>query len=243
MKMKKIPKIDLSNYNDEERIPEAIEQVLLNGLIFFDCDAKKVAKYFNICEEKVNIVYIKWYSQLLRAITMKEKSEELDNAINTGIELMSDHLAEVKKTRDASNSKLMSQTLTRNVNSIVDRLVTIKENSSKTYDTVTNKLIDNIVKVKTIEKLEQGEIVNNSDYNDNTKSVSDRLNEYLSKYRNNSKICKVEDMVTGDSKVFNTMSDAARALGTTPSHVSQVVKSGKLYRERYMIYYVEEDRL
>ena len=238
----KMPKIDLSKYNDQERIPESVEQIILNGLIFYSGNAKKVSNYFNIDIDIVNTIYIKWYPHLTKAMTMKEKSEDLDNAINIGIELMKDHLAEVKQNRDNSSSKVMSQTLTRNVNSIVDRLVTIKENSSRAYDTITNKLIDSVVKVKTLEKLESGVIEDNSDYDINVNTVADLLDPYVGYTDNGTAKKRVEayNKITQEVLTFNSVTECGEHFGCHVQYISKKIKNKKPYKNEWIFRYLDK---
>ena len=61
----KLPKIDLSKYNSQERLPSNVYSIVKNALVVFKGNPERVSKHYNLDIEKVNIVYEESYSVLL----------------------------------------------------------------------------------------------------------------------------------------------------------------------------------
>lgn len=185
MEKNKIPDIDLSKYCDAERLDSSIEQIILNGLIAYECDVKKVKKHFNLDDNTVNKVYIKYYTQLCKIIDIRNKNSDADETINTVVELYKQHIDEVKNIVDNNKAtKLLSDKVTRSLNSITDRLMGIKEQQTRAYDSTVNALNNQIIKQKQLECVESGKIEDNTDYSSNQESVADKLITYKKKTQN-----------------------------------------------------------
>lgn len=209
---KVIPKIDLSKFNNSERIDSSIEQIILNGLIAFNCDVKKVSKHFNLSEDIINMVYIKYYTQLCKIIKINNNNVEADSTISTILDLYKQHVEEVKVIVDANKTtKLLSDKITRNLNSIADRVCSIKENENRTYDNVVNTLSNQVIKQKQLEVIESGKIEDNTDYVENQESVLDKLNQFNTPMLTNpGKRIKLTDE-KGNVLIYKSIQDCQKA--------------------------------
>ena len=232
----KIPKIDLSKYCGQERLDSTVEQMILQCIIAFDCDINKVKKQFNITDDTVDKVFIKYFTQLNKIINSKNRNTDADDSLETVLKLYHDHVDEVAKIVNSNQqTKLLSDRVVRNINTITDRLIEIKEQNSKAYDTTINKLNDQIVKLKTLEKMEHGEMQDNTEYHANSKTVAERMLEYAERYDNNKRRCTVTNTANGDSKTFESITEAAKFFGSTPSHFYNMWNSKRLYRKVFRI--------
>ena len=151
MKKKRIPSIDLSSYNNVQPLPITVSNIIISGLVAYEGDAYKVARHFKLNVEKVNEVYLTVYTSINRAIAQQQKINDISTGINACTDLMTEHVKELKRNRDDKGGKLMSKEMTKNVNSIADRLLKISESNASTYNSSIDKLYDNIGKIKLIE--------------------------------------------------------------------------------------------
>lgn len=176
MDKNKLPKLDLSKYNSVERLDSSIEQIILQALICFNCESKKVAKHFKLDEDIVNTVFIKYYSQLCKILEAKDKGKDTEEAIDTTITLYKNHIKEVADIVNRNpNSKLLSEKVVTSLNKITDRLTDIKEQEVKSYDSTVNNLFNTIVRQKQLEVVENGKVEDNSDYLENIQTVTDKM--------------------------------------------------------------------
>lgn len=235
--MNKLPRVDLSKFIESDRITSDVETCIVQGLIYFDCNTKKVKEYFNISEDIINRVIIKYMIQLTKISEFKIKNDKLDETINNAIDLYKDHIFEIKNMMDEKESKLLSDKITKNLNSILDRLVEIKETNAKTYDTNVNKLIDNLIRMKSLEIAEKGRDEGKDEYSENKDIVGVFLEEYENsedKRKNNSaKPLEMYDRETKETKEFPSSSECARFLQCNESAVRYHMEHKSFYRNRY----------
>jgi len=191
-KIKHVPKIDLSRYNTVDILPNTVCDIVLSGLIAYDGSAPKVANHFKLDIEKVNEIYLMVYPTVQRALNAQDKMQEIDSAIYTGLDLMKNHLEEVKEKRDNSDTNFMSVSLTKNVNSIVDRLLKLKESDLSSYNNVINKMYESINRIKVAEH-------NNmtAETEPGANIAIDNQSEYIQKL---TEYAKVKDITNGNRR-------------------------------------------
>lgn len=52
----RIPKIDLSKYESQERLPSNVVNIIKNALCVFEGNSNKVANHFNLKKETVDMI-------------------------------------------------------------------------------------------------------------------------------------------------------------------------------------------
>ena len=166
-----LPSIDLSKYNEMDRLPSQIETIVVNALIAFKADTKLVSRHYKLNREKVNEVYVKYYLNICKVLKSNLKGEVADEQLNDFLEISGKHIADVKarlnETGNISTGDIA--TLTK----IIDRIVEIKDQATKNTDSIINRLNDTILRAKTIEKMESGELGDTSVSRDNQASFMD----------------------------------------------------------------------
>lgn len=185
MKNKKnimLPALDLSSYNTVESLPITVCDIIVSGLVSYKGNSKKVAKRFNIYVDKVNEVYLLQYLAIKRAIELQSRANDIDGAIYSCLDLLTDHIDQIKSDKKKGDNKVMTTNLTRNVNSVVDRLVKIKDSDNAVYNSTISRLYDNINRIKVAE---HNNITSETEPGANI--AVDNQSEYLSKLQDYAK--------------------------------------------------------
>lgn len=209
MDKSKLPKVDLSKYNSVERLDSSIEQIVLQALICFDCEVKKVSKHLKLDEEIVNIIFIKYYAQLCKILESKDKGKDTEDAIDTTITLYKNHIKEVADIVNRNpNSKLLSEKVVTSLNRITDRLTDIKEQEVKSYESTVNNLFNTIIRQKQLEVVENGKVEDNSDYLENIQTVSQKILNLTGAKGGPTKKVRVTFADTNNSMIYPSLSIA-----------------------------------
>ena len=169
-----LPKMDLSRYAGR-RLPGSCEQAVIFALIRSGCDIDKVKDAFSLPAEDISGIEAKWYIQITEAMSALHKSEGLDKAIDDSVAMISKDIAARKALNDRRDIMTIGESAS--LNKMVDRLIDIKAQSQKSYDSAIGELSRQIVKTKALERLECGEIKDDYEYLQNQKAVADMLGE------------------------------------------------------------------
>ena len=116
----KLLKIDLSKYNDYDRLPSEIEMIIKNALIISEGNVKKISKLYNITEDQINKIFIQYYDNIIQIIENKTDSENIDNILDDSISLLQNHVKDIKKKVDIQGNNILTDKITKNINSVID---------------------------------------------------------------------------------------------------------------------------
>lgn len=230
-----LPPLDLSRYNNEEKLSPDIFAILKNALCVYNGDAKKVAELYNIKEEHVNRVLAKDYLQITQIINSQMRSKDLDNGIDSAITLLSKHVSEIKKANKDSN--LLKDSSISQLTRITDRFLNSKKSYNDTYSVLVNEMIDQQLKERQVNVLENGKPEDNTEYLQNQNTVASMMEDYLA-----AKVDKSVTMVnvkTYEVKKFTgdrARQDAEKFLGCV-GHLSDICRQKSPYRGEWIVCY------
>lgn len=243
MSRRKIPKLDLSKYNSCEKLPIAIEKILLEALIVFNADVKKISEHFNISENIVSEVLIKYYSQISSIYDTNLRAKPLDEALNKSVTIMNKHISEVKVAQDSSASKALRSSEVANLCKMVDRITAIRESAIKSYDATINKLNNSVTSLKMAEARVEGPVENDTDYLNNQNTVYDMLREFDSlefKFGSKKPVLLI-DSKTNEVKEYESLKALATELNTSPEYIRKKIDRKSLYKNKYLIRFKKND--
>lgn len=223
-KRNQLPKLDLSKYEGNDRLPGNVVSIIKNALVIYEGDSKKVAKNYNLTLETVNMVLEENYLQIHQIISSQMKSKELDNGINNAILLMVDHVNALQEEK--SNSLMTKSTIT-DVTRITDRFLNLKSQFNNTYDTLVNKMNDQSLKNRQVEVLENGKFEDSSEYNQNVETVFSKLKSTISR-----KI-KATNINTKEVKHYNSIASAANDLGCNGDTIRKRLSDKCLHKNEW----------
>ena len=236
----KIPQIDLAKYSNSENIPLRIEKIILEALIVFKMDIKKVSEYFNISEDIVNEVAIEYYTNLTAIYNNQIQTKILDETLNDASSILNQHVSEIKKAQKNSSSKTLRQQDLNGLCKTIDRISLVRSEATKAYDTTVNKLINNITNIKLAEAKISGPLDDNSDYLENQTTVFDMLNDFRDISSSNKKAVIVIEKDTNNITEFDSISNAAHFLKSTAFYIKKKIDDKTLYKNKYYIKLKEE---
>lgn len=243
---KSLPKIDLSKYNSEERIPSSVISIIVQTLIFFEGNIKKVSSNLNLNEDKINEIFIQYYFQISEAIESKDKNSNITDTLNDAMKVYREHIGEIKKIQDKTDFKMLNTTNSTSLNRAVDRVINLlKENTSK-YERVNANLISQIQRQSQTTLMESGKIESNGDFDENRATFANAvfekadLSTYIKPSNGLAKPVVVYDNVTEKERTFSSGVEARAFLGMTSRDLSDYITYKKLYKGRYAIKYLLE---
>lgn len=243
MSRKKIPKLDLSRYNNSDKLPVAIEKILLEALIVFNADVKKISEHFNINENIVSEVLIKYYSQISIIYDTNLRAKPLDEALNKSVTIMNKHISELKTAQDASETKSLRSSEISNLCKMVDRITSIRETAIRSYDATVNKLNNSLTSLKMAEARVEGPVENDTDYTENQTTVYDMLREFDSlefKFGSKKPVLLI-DSKTNEVKEYESLKALATELDTSPEYIRKKIDRKSLYKNKYLIRFKKND--
>ena len=237
-KRNQLPKLDLSKHEGNDRLPGNVVSIIKNALVIYEGDSKKVAKNYNLNIETVNMVLEENYLQIQQIISSQMKSKELDIGINNAVSLITGHINSLqeKKTDD-----LMTKQTITDVTRMTDRMISLKDQYNKTYDTLVTKMHELSLKERAIQVQESGKVEDNSEYNNNQQIVANMMKNYLEN-KSEKKVTLV-NVKTYEVKVFEgerARIEAENFLGC-PNHLSDVARQKKPYKDEWLIQYEKGD--
>lgn len=235
----KLPKIDLSKYNSQDRLPSNIYSIVKNALVYFKGSPAKVAKHYNLDIEKVNIVYEESYLVINQIIESTVKSDALDEGIETSIQLMSDHINTIKNTKNAQNQVLTDKYINQ-LTRMTDRFINLKEQNNRTFDILVNRMNDQTIKQRQLEVLESGKPDNSLEYLENQQAVFNLLNQpqqsITAPYQNgNGKPVKAINVKTNEVLQFESISKMAAYFDSDADYLRKKISNGNLYKTEWKL--------
>jgi len=230
----KLPKIALSKYNNQDRLPSNVYSIVKNALVYFGGNPNKVSKHYNLDIEKVNIVYEESYLVINQIIESTVKSNELDKGIETSIQLMSDHINTIKNTKNSQNQILTDKYINQ-LTRMTDRFINLKEQNNITFDILVNRMNDQTIKQRQLEVLESGKPDNSADYSENQQTVFNLLNQpqpsITAPYQNgNGKPVRAINVNTQEVLNFDSIAKMAAHFDSDPDYLRKKISNGNLYR-------------
>ena len=230
----KLPKIDLSKYNSQDRLPSNVYSIVKNALVYFEGNPSKVAKHYKLDIEKVNIVYEESYLVINQIIESTVKSNELDKGIEDSIELMSDHIKQIKNSKNTQNQVLTDKYINQ-LTRMTDRFISLKEQNNRTFDILVNRMNDQTIKQRQLEVLESGKPDNSTEYSENQQTVLNLLNQpqpsITAPYQNgNGKPVKATNTNTQEVLQFESIAKMAAHFDSDPDYLRKKISNGNLYK-------------
>lgn len=225
-KRRKLPAIDLSKYNSQERLPSNVYSIIKNALVYFEGNPTKVSKHYNLDIEKVNIVYEESYLVINQIIESTVKSNELDKGIEDSIELMSDHIKQIKKNKNNQNQVLTDKYINQ-LTRMTDRFISLKEQNNRTFDILVNRMNDFNIKQRQLEVLESGKVEPMDEYDENVETVFSKLRSTASR-----KI-KATNVVTKEVRHYSSITEAAIDLKCNGDSIRKRLLDKLLHRNEW----------
>lgn len=230
----KLPKIDLSKYNSQERLPSNVYSIVKNALVYFKGNPAKVAKHYNLDIEKVNVVYEESYLVINQIIESSVKSDELDKGIEDSIQLMTEHIKHIKDSKNVQNQILTDKYINQ-LTRMTDRFINLKEQNNRTFDILVNRMNDQTIKQRQLEVLESGKPDNAGDYLKNQQTVFNLLNQpeqsITAPYQNgNGKPVKATNVETKEVLQFESIAKMAAHFDSDPDYLRKKISNGNLYK-------------
>lgn len=228
-KKNKILQIDLSRWETEERLPIRIETIIVQMLILCNGDEEKVAKKLFLSKEKINMIYVQYYFQIIEIIKAKEKTLNTDRILKNAIIIYGKHVNAIKAAQNKSEFKQLSQGNINSLNKAIDRTIEIMEKNTNRYERNNNALMNQLVKSKQIELIESGKIENNIDYDKNTKSVFNMLEQYKQPA---TRRIAMKDLTTDENIIYPTGQECGINLQLTglSKRLPEIIKHRKVYK-------------
>ena len=220
----KLPKLDLSKYNDSDRLPSNIYNIIKNALPVFSGSTKKVANHYNLNEDIVIMVFEENYLNICQIIDSQSKSKELDEGLQNSIKLMTDHINTLENTKV---NKIMRSETVAQVTRMTDRLLSAKEQYNKTFDTLVNNFNAYTLKQKQLEILEQGKLEDKSDYDENVETIFSKLRSTVSR-----KI-KATNVITKEVKHYGSITEVAVDLKCNGDTIRKRLADKTLFRDTW----------
>lgn len=233
----KLPKIDLSRYNTQERLPSNVYSIIKNALVVFKGNPERVSKHYNLDIDKVNLVFEESYLVINQIIESTIKSNELDKGIEDSINLMTTHIQEIKNSKTNQNQILTDKYINQ-VTRMTDRLINLKEQNNRTFDILVNRMNDQTIKQRQLEVLESGKPENSVEYSENQKAVFELLNQpepsITAPYQSgNGKPVKATNILTKEILQFDSISKMAAHFDSDPDYLRKKISNGNLYRAEW----------
>ena len=229
-KKQPIPRLDLSKYSNDERLPPNVISIIKNALIIFNLDTEKVSKHYKLPKEKIDMIFEENYLQLTQLINAKTRSKDLDTGIENSIKLITDHINSLQKNKSAN---IMNSNTANTVVKLTDRMIALKAQYNNTYDTVVNKMLEQQLKERSVIVQESGKLEDNSDYLENQNTVAKMLEQYKPK-----KKITVVNIKTNEVKLFERTTDAEKHIGTV-GHLREIARQKTPYKDTFLIH-IEE---
>ena len=197
------------------RMSSASEILIQNLLISTELDFSLCSQLTGLDIGKLIEIYIKYEIYIDKILKNSEEIEKENIGIEKAIDMLCDHIDVMKKMHE-DNPALHGSELT-NLCKILDKLVAIKNTKITEFDKVSTQMISMTVKMKTLEKIEFGELQVDIDSNYNFNSISDKLEELVMKSNLGGKGTKKEIFVCNTKEdtitKYNSLMEATIAIG------------------------------
>lgn len=217
------------NLKDGTRISSNDEILLVESLIYFNGDIHKVAKTLNVEEELVSRIFLKYNQQIMHCLKAGINEDKVNASLNESLDVLSKHVKEISRLQKTSASKLLNGNALGSVTKAIDRIIVLKQLSMSEIRQ-NYELLDKIIKAKTLEQVENGDLINGNDYKENQRTVIKLLepdfnNQKLmstEEYRNaraQSKPIMMHNIKTEETLTFPSAKEAAKYFNVSNFHI------------------------
>jgi hypothetical protein len=226
-----LPRLDLSRFAAAGRLPAGSEQAvvfwLMNGGTIADA-----AEWFSLPQEIVTAIAAKWYPQIANASDALHKSAGVNDSIDRAVAMISKDIKAKQAHHDKSGIDIMTVGEAECLNREIDRLVSIKAQSQKSYDSAIGGITQEIARQKALERIEQGDIRDDYQYLRNQRAVADLLGDDPAA----SDLRKVYacDFRTMRTRSFANKAEAISEMHLTMRKLESRLEDHKPFRNRYI---------
>lgn len=178
--LKKLNPGSLKIKTDENgRLTSDAEILLQNLLISADLDFALVQNITGLDITKVIWIYTKYSQYIDKMVNNRTNADKDDEAIEKCLKLLIGHIDAIIEAQEKAGTTAMKGTDLANICKILDRLTSIKQAKVAEFDKIAAGLIVTTVKVKTLEKIEYGELQLDTDASYNFNTLADKLQSRL----------------------------------------------------------------
>ena len=170
--------------DENGRLKTGDELVIQNLLISTDLDVELVSKLTNLDVPIIIGVYLKYSNYIDKILDNSKTTNKENKTIEKCLEMLEQHIAVIHSQQQRSENKLLYAKALADILKILDRLVAIKTTKIAEFDKLAGSLVVLTTKVKTLEKIESGELKLNVDSNYNFNTISDKLESLLARTNN-----------------------------------------------------------
>lgn len=170
--------------DENGRLKTGDELVIQNLLISTDLDVELVSKLTNLDIPIIIGVYLKYSNYIDKILDNSKTTNKENKTIEKCLEMLEQHIAVIHSQQQRSENKLLYAKALADILKILDRLVAIKTTKIAEFDKLAGSLVVLTTKVKTLEKIESGELKLNVDSNYNFNTISDKLESLLARTNN-----------------------------------------------------------
>lgn len=227
-----LPKLDLSRFAASGRLPAGSEQAVVFFLMNNQGDIPKACEWFSLPEAIVTAIAAKWYPQIVNASYALHKSDGVNDAIDDAVMMIRKDISAKKSEHEKYKNDVLMAGESDCLNKELDRLISIKSQSQKSYDSAIGGITAEIARQKALERLEQGDVKDDFQYLQNQKTVADLLGDDPSS-------TDLRKVYVFDTKKMRTRSYESKAKTASEMHMTvrkleALLADHKLYRMRYV---------
>jgi len=224
-KKEDLPKLDLSEYSKSKQINSDIELLLVQALIYYDKDYKKVSNYYVIDQDIVSSILIKYYKSITKLVNTGGQDELIQKSLDKIVDIITAHIKELHEKQKVSKTKMLTPDDSSTLSKMTDRLLRMREENVRVSVDTMNKLTETLIKMKVLELQEKGEIEDTTGLLKNQTTVNSLLKVNTTSV---TVPIKAVDVETGGVRIYTTLTKAAKAAGKTRAWFSnEVVGSGE----------------
>lgn len=170
--------------DENGRLKTGDELVIQNLLISTDLDIELVSRLTNLDVPIIIGVYLKYSNYIDKILDNSKTTNKENKTIEKCLDMLEQHIAVIHSQQQRSENKLLYAKALADILKILDRLVAIKTTKITEFDKLAGSLVVLTTKVKTLEKIESGELKLNVDSNYNFNTLSDKLETLLARTNN-----------------------------------------------------------
>ena len=224
--------------DENGRLKTGDELVIQNLLISTDLDVELVSKLTNLDVPIIIGVYLKYSNYIDKILDNSKTTNKENKTIEKCLEMLEQHIAVIHSQQQRSENKLLYAKALADILKILDRLVAIKTTKIAEFDKLAGSLVVLTTKVKTLEKIESGELKLNVDSNYNFNTISDKLGSLLAR-TNNSTLgdSRAKPVIIVNSIDNTVVKDPAKRYltggGISIDSIDKYMDTGVAYKGKY----------
>lgn len=233
--------LDLSKYNGRDTVPSFVESIIVNALIFTQCDKEKVKKLYSLDDNTIETVLVKHYSLIDAVSENRKHQDKADSIIDKYLDMSEAHVSEMKENQDKSSTKILREKEISSLTRIADRVLMVQDRLTKSNTELLNTLNNNIYRAKMTE-LSEGVVGMEEDIADkNRTSFLNQITAALEKKSSRKDPRKKAVRCTETGAVYPTLQDAAAAAGLAKGSSIREACKNKTLSGGYHWEWVEEE--